>query len=733
MESYIESEGLLWSGVLQGIPKATNQFQPIFEALTNCLESIEEKRRVNTTFKPFIRIVLHYNLNLEGGLDGLTHIVISDNGIGFDDTNFKRIKRFKDNTKGNNNKGSGRLQFVKFFSESHYQSIYEVDGKFRKRDLTLSKAPVFLQHNAILRVDGEIDSNLHSESGTILTLYNLLEKSDVKFYNQLTSKDVKNIIIQHYMLYFCAHRSSLPQISISFCQNGKVISEDEILLDDIPHPSRNEDDYIEIPLCNMSSDMKRIVPCDETVRINIKSYKLQSQQLPKNEIKVTCKGEVIDSVKVKIPCLPATLNIAGCHFLFLLSSEYFDNHVDETRSSLEILTKTEFKKKAKQYGSIRPQIVMNDLESSINNKAAEMYSEIAEQKDIRSRQIAKLKEMYLLSDDALTDIDLNDDVENILKKAYSYDARLIAERDAKYHAKLEELDELDTTSDSYRDDMRKLVNELTTCMPIQDKESLSRYVTHRRLVLDLMRKIINRETSVQNRVGARNEDEKLLHNLLFTQHSSDTGNSDLWMLNEDFLYFKGFSEHRLNKIEIDGKRLFRDEITEEEERYLTSLGEDRRIKRPDILLFPAEGKCIIVELKTLDTNLAEHINQIKRYSYFLRNFTNSEFSIKTFYGYLIGEALEPRDVIAVDPYFKWDHNQEFMYLPSSPVIFDGDFSGNNNGSLYMEVITYTKILERAERRNEVFLSKLFPVESQINESEIQGNSQPYSDLQTMLF
>lgn len=38
---------------------------------------------------------------------------------------------------------------------------------------------------------------------------------------------------------------------------------------------------------------------------------------------------------------------------------------------------------------------------------------------------------------------------------------------------------------------------MTKAIPLQDKESLSRYVTHRKLVLDLMAKILRRETSYQ--------------------------------------------------------------------------------------------------------------------------------------------------------------------------------------------------------------------------------------------
>lgn len=321
----------------------------------------------------------------------------------------------------------------------------------------------------------------------------------------------------------------------------------------------------------------------------------------------------------------------------------------------------------------------------------------------------------MLSDEALEETDVNDSVEEILKKAYAYDAKLIAVRDAAYHLMLEELNTLDTCSPTYHEDLQGLVAKMTAAIPIQDKESLSRYVTHRRLVLDLMAKILDRKTNSQSVEGARNIDEKLLHNLLFTQHSDNVGNSDLWMLNEDYLYFRGVSDQPLNQIEIDGVKLFRDEVTEEEERYLSSLGENRRIKRPDILLFPSERKCIIVELKTPEVNLALHLDQIKKYAYLLRNFASESFTIDTFYGYLIGEALEPRDIRAADGDFKYDPKFNYMYLPSKRVVYENDSTGGQDGSLYMEVISYSEILKRAERRNEAFTSKLFPPKNEEKE------------------
>ena len=465
--------------------------------------------------------------------------------------------------------------------------------------------------------------------------------------------------------------------------------------------------------------MKHIEASEEKVDIKIRSYKISSDILPKNSIKVTCKNEVVDSVKLKIGSLPADKIIDGSHFLFLLSSDYFDNQIGDTRDHFEILTKADFKKIAKSQGYISEQLVLDDLAEGVNSVAIRLYDEIAKQEEEQQRIIKSLRETYLLSEEALAEICPNDSPDDIVRKAYAYDAKVNANRDMNIQKSIDQIRNLNPSDDSYQKDLDKMVADLSSNMSLKDKESLSRYVTHRKLVLDLMQQILDRQLECQGIEGKRVVDEKLIHDLLFRQHTDEPGSSDLWMLNEEYLYFKGVSEYRLNQIIFNGKKLFREEISEEEERYLTSLGENRAIKRPDILLFPSERKCIIIELKTPDTNLALHLNQINKYAYFIRNFSTEDFMIDTFYGYLIGESLEPRDVRAFDGDFIYDPKFNYCYRPSKKI---PDDTSSHDGSLYTEVMQYSVILKRAKMRNNVFIDKLFHKEEDVYKDSKNTNN-----------
>lgn len=703
---FLPSEGLSWKGVLNGTPKATDVFQPIFEGITNSLESIELRKHVDEEFHPYIYVDFFFNTDLAGNRSGLSKLMITDNGIGFDDVNFKRLQIYKDESKGFNNRGSGRLQLLHSFQTAKYESVYKKGDLFWKRVFTLSKSLEYLDNNAILKIEDDGQLYYETKQQTRLTLDTLREKVDSKVYADKSIDEIKSMILNHYIMQLCAYGSSMPSITIKYFHHTEEVGTRFITIKDLPDNAA-EDQFIEVPMCTISADMKRIEKLDEKVTIGIKSFKLPSSQFKKNAVKLTSKKEIVDSVKLRIACLPDELEVDSSRFLFLLSSEYFDKRIGDVRDSFDILNKTDFKKKAKQFGSISPQIVLDDIEERVSEKASDMFSEISKQKEIHQNRLLELKDTYLLSDEALADASIDDSVEDILQKAYTYDAKLIAKRDAEYQEKCKELDHIDTTSPTYKEDLENIVTELTKSIPLQCKESLSRYITHRTLILNLFDKLIHKETDIQKK-GERSMDEKLIHNLLFAQHEHDSSVSDIWMLNEDYLYYRGYSENRLIDIEIEGKKLFKDEVSKEEEKYLKSLGEDRLAKRPDILLFPAEHKCIIIELKSLDANLSKYLHQINQYATFLRSYTTDDFYIDTFYGYLIGEAIEPNDIRAADSDFKYDPKFNYCYRPSKTIACLSDPTGAHDGQIYTEALSFSVMLIRAVSRNESFKQRLFP-------------------------
>ena len=71
--------------------------------------------------------------------------------------------------------------------------------------------------------------------------------------------------------------------------------------------------------------------------------------------------------------------------------------------------------------------------------------------------------------------------------------------------------------------------------------------------LDCQQKRILKEKKINH--------ESFLHNILFSQHSDDPLDSNLWMINDDFIHYKGISESELRNIKVENELFFREDLT----------------------------------------------------------------------------------------------------------------------------------------------------------------------------
>lgn len=706
--TFIKTEGLLWEGVLKSVAKSPNKLQPIFEAVTNSLESLTLLKRTNPQSVGEITIEFHYNKTLFSDTDNkvvFDTIVIRDNGVGFDDENFDRVFRYKDIRKGFNNRGSGRLQFLHYFDKTQIASVFQNGNDFLQREFTLSKSKRFVaDNNATIYYIGTKPSDV-AKLETIVTFSIPLDDKDKSYYEEIDIHDLKDIIINRYMMVLCSQRNSLPEIKIDKYYNSELHDSTAITIDDIPELDKHE--TFGINYSKISKDLKRVEKdYTHSENFTISAYKIGYDKLKHNSIKVTSKNEVIDNVKIKLENLKNDDFIDNKRYLFFISSPYIDELDGDVRGDdIVFLTKTEFKKNAKEYGYADDKILLDDIEEQVNDRISSMYDEIKKKAEDKVEEIKKLTEMFLLNEETVKElrISINDSSDKILEKIYSADAKIVANQDAEIKNIIDTLDALNPTDkEEYQENFEKLVSELVYNIPLQDRTTLSRYVARRKLILDLYDKILDNKLSVQND-GSRNNDEALLHNLIFRQKSDNPSDSDLWIINEDFIYFKGCSENRLCDIKIGEEKLFKQEFNDKEEEYLKSLGENRETKRPDVLLFPEEGKCIIIEFKNPTENVGFHLGQINRYASLIRNFSSDDIQINTFYGYLIGEGINNQEVQAFDSDYIPSYQFDYLYRPAKRVV--GEY-GRTDGSLYTEILSYRTLQKRAAKRNEIFIKKI---------------------------
>lgn len=689
---FIIAQDLSFVGVLHDIKKSKTALQPIFECFTNALEAIKIKQNTAKSHKGEITIRINASETTVQSTE-LNRIAITDNGIGFNDEEFKRFNTFKLTNKGFKNLGSGRIQYIHYFDTTTVKSVFEKDGKFFEREFLVSKREDFLKQNAIVKHKICKESS-EPITGTTVTFSTLLENSGV--YNDLNENTIKEKLLERYIHYFCYNKTKLPKIKIEFYVQSVLKGYSTISQNDIPSIDKTKT----IPLQYSKKSKTGIDKIDKTEDFTIDAFKVSKNLLKENKLNLVSKGEVIEESDVSLQSLAGSDIVKGNKYLFLVSSNYIDARDTNLRGVLNIPTKESFENDL--FASLE-EILVEDIQEELNNSINTMYPEIEEVKQKHQEGFSKLKEMFLLDEETAKGItvSINDSETKILEKFYEAEAKKAASMDAAIKESIDNLEKLDTRNPNYVEELEKEINRLVRSIPLQNKKTLTHYVARRKLVLDLLDKILGRKLQVQQQ--KENYDEALIHNLLFQKGSTNTENSDLWIINEDFIYFKGSSEKQLSQLEIDGQKVFKDKFTEEEERYLTSLGENRKIKRPDVLLFPEEGKCIIIEFKAPHVNASDHLTQIDRYANLIRNYTEDKFQITTFYGYLLGESIEPNDVRGVVSRYEHSYQFDYLYRPAENVV---GFNGRTNGSIYTEVIKYTTLLERAKQRNKIFINKL---------------------------
>ncbi|MDT0675116.1 hypothetical protein [Autumnicola musiva] len=707
-KGYIKAYGIHYIGALSKIKKNDKFLQPIFEAITNSLESIRIlKKKTGINRGPQINLKLYFTKNLLSEEDkkyNFEKLEITDTGIGFDDTEFERLIALNNDEKGFFNKGTGRVQFLHNFNKTKVVSFFRDETSltgFRERIFTLSKSKPFMKENSIIRLEeGNFNEIKTNNSFTSLTFEGLLEERDKSFYDSLTVAELKEQILTHYLAYFCENRENLPRILITPIINNKPGESLEIMSEDIPIPDKEEN--VIVHYCTMQEGQVKKTSKKETLKL--KAFKLSAEKLERNELKLVSKGELANNIKLEN--LLAQDEIDGNRYLFLLSGDYIDERDSDTRGKIRIPQKKEFKKRDSLEIFEDEEILLEDIEEKTNNVILSIYDEIKKHIEDKQKNIKQLQKMFLLNprilDSVRNKIKIGDSDDVILRKVYEAEAKLTADGDAELKKQIEALSHLNTSHPDYNRVLMQQVEEVVRAIPLQNRTALTHYVARRQLVLELFNKIIRKELDIQ-KDSKKNMDEKLMHNLIFQQSTDDTEHSDLWLLNEEYIYFRGTSEGQLNKISIDGEPILKEVLTEEEDEYRLKQQGDANQKRPDILLFPKEGKCIIIELKSLDTNISEHLNQINRYASLINNLSKEKYNFHTYYGYLIGENIDIDDIEDNDSDFKPAHQLNFLFRPHKRIV--GKF-GKNDGALYTEVIKYSTILERALVRNEVFIQKL---------------------------
>ena len=680
------------------VKKHSSYFQPIFEAISNSLEATSGKDDVIT-----IRINKAKTLNQEQY--SFLSIDIIDTGIGFNDDNFGRLRRLYDESKGQNNFGTGRVQYLHFFNNTDIYSVFEEEGLKYKRRIVLSKNFYATQKSVIWSSEKEV-VDIATPIGTMVSFYYPLNDEDQEKYNELTTIELRDRILIHYLSRFCLNRDNLQQIKLE-CYINSIHNKDSdqiITGKDIPQPDYT--DSVQVNYSKISVDGNTIIKTPNTEEFIINSYSLPCSIQKRNEVKLTSKNETVEVSGIDFSLIKDSPKINNSYLLFLISSSYLTQQDSDLRGQLAIYSRKDFLKKRNLFSG-EEQILTDDIEEKVTSSITTHYKSISKVKESFEAQIDELAEMFSLDRTVLNEVGYKagDSDQSILKKVYEYNADISAKHDAGIKSVMDSLKELTPSSKDFKKKLNEKVKKVSELVPQINRTELVRYISKRKIILDLMQKTLDKQLDCQqkNSKGKKINHESFLHNILFSQHSDNPLDSNLWMINDDFIHYKGISESELRNIKVGSELFFREDLTKEELEELTAYNRDKLGNRPDILLFPKEHKCIIIELKSMDADVSKFVSQVSQYAGLIRQYAKDRFEITTFYAYLIGESFTLNEVKRANPFFKKAYYFDYLFCPNYPV--DGG-ENRRDGEMYIEVIKYSTLLERAVFRNKIFTDKI---------------------------
>lgn len=680
------------------VKKHSSYLQPIFEAISNSLEATSGKDDIIT-----IRINKAKTLNQEQY--SFLSIDIIDTGIGFNDDNFGRLRRLYDESKGQNNFGTGRVQYLHFFNNTDIYSVFEEEGLKYKRRIVLSKNFYATQKSVIWSSEKEV-VDIDTPIGTMVSFYYPLSDEDKEKYNELTTTELRDRILIHYLSRFCLNRDNLQQIKLEYYINS-ICDKDSVQVitgKDIPQPDYT--DSVQVNYSKISVDGNTIIKTPNTEEFIINSYSLPCSIQKRNEVKLTSKNETVEVSGIDFSIIKDSPKINNSYLLFLISSSYLTQQDSDLRGQLAIYSKKDFLKKRNLFSG-EEQILTDDIEEKVTSSITTHYKSISKVKESFESQIDELAKMFSLDRRILNEVGYKagDSDQSILKKVYEYNADISAKHDAGIKSVMDSLKELTPSSKDFKKKLNEKVKKVTELVPQINRTELVRYISKRKVILDLMQKTLDKQLDCQqkNSKGKKINHESFLHNILFSQHSDDPLDSNLWMINDDFIHYKGISESELRNIKVENELFFREDLTKEELEELTAYNRDKLGNRPDILLFPKEHKCIIIELKSMDADVSKFVSQVSQYAGLIRQYAKDRFEITTFYAYLIGESFTLNEVKRANPFFKKAYYFDYLFCPNYPV--DGG-ENRRDGEMYIEVIKYSTLLERAVFRNKIFTNKI---------------------------
>lgn len=646
---------------------------PVFEAVVNSIQSLEDTQVEDKHIEIYAERLEGKQINITGAEEQshFTNFYISDNGNGFTDENYRSFLEAYSKLKvAKGCKGIGRFLWLKAFEKVEIESIYKgADGSF-KRVFSFDKENGVEPEDNTEKITDDADVKIK----TTVSLKGM--KANYRDSVSLSLESLARKIIEHCLPYFVVNQC--PSIVLTDSDGDKF---------DLNH-MYNE---------NFSDRLNQ-----DTFNIKGQSFRLYHMMVAegadKHELHLCANNREVKPVELKkrIPDLAKRINGEEGSFYYVgyLTGDYLDSIVNTDRYEFNFVdapllnTINEGEIVDAAIGFIKAYL-SEDIQKIATEKREQIDRYVHYQKPQYRYLLNERPEVYDLIPAGLPEDKLGIE---LYKQQQAWELE-IAQKKENIEAKRKELS---TDDDSYM----ALFKEYCSSVTKLSQASLTGYVVHRKAVLDILEKAL--ESDENDSYSRESRIHSIICPMQITSDDVQFEEMNLWIVDDRLSYHRYLASDK----QIKSLPMVKSEVT----------------RRMDISVFDTPisyapdtediNSVTIIELKrpmrdNLQADGNDPIKQVLGYVNDIKSGSVKKASGRpfgnisnaAFYCYVIADLTETMEADA-----------KYAGLTKTP---DGEgyFGYNPSVGAYIEVISYTKLVKDAKKRNQVLFDKLFEPKS----------------------
>jgi hypothetical protein len=654
---------------VENIRTGTTIYTPVLELTVNGIDAVRKSKDTGGLVK--IVVLRSGQSALDDSLSEVVGFRVEDDGVGFNEEERRSFDTlYSDLKEGQGGKGFGRFTCLKYFENLRVKSVFRDDDDLRGREFHMG-------HQTDIIVDETLGPTDEETTGSRVTIDGIRTVS----FPDKKVVTIAKVIFEKLLPFFVDESFDCPRV---------IVTDGETTVSLNDYLSRDDRKLVEISPFNSAFEF--VDGELGSIFFRVRVFKVFSPRTPKSKVALVAhRREVTETtLQAYIPEFAEEFyepgegedEKVGRNYIVkaYVFSEYLDENVLVERAGFRFSKEGDMLFPASQ----------SDIE-----KAAAQISKEAVGNEIAARRERKLERIadYVDSDAPWhKQLSKQLDFEKLSMSPSSTEIELYLQ-EAKHRLEVDARNKTGAIlSSDESDDISALVQDVVKNISSTGRNDLIHYVSLRKCVLDIFQKSLGKgddgkyssEAQVHSVIMPRFKDSDELE---FSDHN-------LWLLDERLNFARYVASDKL----MDGVGSDRTDISVFDKR-VAFRGDNESTNPITIFEFKKPKRHDFADRSSKDDpvqQIIRYVNEIRDGKHDLPDGREILVSNHTpFYGYVVCDfSKKVKDWL--------EREKNFTPMPDGL----GYFQWFDRINLYMEVLSWTKVLRDAQMRNRVFFHKL---------------------------